>query len=119
MIISVNGFEEAKNYPVMYNNSELLMDNNRDVFYIKSVDAMGKYTINSYAFKQIENDQPAVVTQEQFNSLQSKLDTLIASLGGAHNNVEQYTKQPDAPATAATQYPDASAISTVPSNIQR
>ena len=30
MIISVNDFEEAKSYPVMYNNSEILMDNNED-----------------------------------------------------------------------------------------
>lgn len=123
MIISVNGFEEAKNYPVMYNNSELLMDNNRDVFYIKSVDAMGKYTINSYSFKQIENDQPAVVTQEQFNSLQTKLDTLIASLGGAQN-AQQYTEQPAATIptistnnVAATQHANASTISTIPQNI--
>lgn len=121
MIISVNGFEEAKNYPVLYNNSELLMDNNRDVFYIKSVDAMGKYTINSYAFKQIENDQPAVVTQEQFNSLQAKLDTLIASLGGSQN-VEQHIKQPAATPTTptvapATQYANAPTISTVPTNV--
>lgn len=123
MIISVNGFEEAKNYPVMYNNSELLMDNNRDVFYIKSVDAMGKYTINSYSFKQIENDQPAVVTQEQFNSLQTKLDTLIASLGGAQN-AQQYTEQPAATIptistnnAAATQHANAPTISTIPQNI--
>ena len=71
MIISVNGFEEAKNYPVMFNTSEILMDNNRDVFYLKSVDAMGKYTLKTYEFTQVENEQPAVVTQEQFNQLQS------------------------------------------------
>jgi hypothetical protein len=122
MIISVNGFEEAKNYPVLFNSSELLMDNNRDVFYIKSVDAMGKYTINSYSFKQIENDQPAVVTQEQFNSLQSKLDTLIASLGGTQY-VQQHSEQPataNAAAIASAAQPaDAAAISAIPTNIPR
>lgn len=121
MIISVNGFEEAKSYPVLYNNAELLMDNNRDVFYIKSVDTMGKYTIKSYAFKQIENDQPATVTQEQFNSLQAKLDTLIASLGG-NTNAEQYSKQSNNPTTnaavaPATQYANAPTISTIPTNV--
>lgn len=122
MIISVNGFEEAKNYPVLFNSSELLMDNNRDVFYIKSVDAMGKYTINSYSFKQIENDQPAVVTQEQFNSLQSKLDTLIASLGGTQY-VQQHSEQSataNAAAIASAAQPaDAAAISAIPTNIPR
>ena len=47
MILTVNSFEEAKNYPVMFNSSELLMDNTQDVFYVKSVDNIGKITIES------------------------------------------------------------------------
>lgn len=85
MIISVSSFEEAKNYPVMFNTSELLMDNTRDVFYVKSVDGMGKYTINTYSFQQIENEKPLTaenfVTREQFDSLNGKLDMLIQELG--------------------------------------
>ena len=89
MIISVNSFEEAKAYPVMYNNTELLMDNNKDVFYIKSVDGMGKYTISTYKFEQIENEKPLTsenfVTREQFADLNSKLDFLIRELGVKNN----------------------------------
>lgn len=89
MIISVNSFEEAKAYPVMYNNTELLMDNNKDVFYIKAVDGMGKYTINTYRFEQIENEKPLTsenfVTREQFSDLSSKLDFLIRELGVKQN----------------------------------
>ena len=89
MIISVNSFEEAKAYPVMYNNTELLMDNNKDVFYIKSVDGMGKYTISTYRFEQIENEKPLTsenfVTREQFADLNSKLDFLIRELGAKSN----------------------------------
>ena len=89
MIISVNGFEEAKAYPVMYNNTELLMDNNKDVFYIKSVDSMGKYTISTYRFEQVENEKPLTsenfVTREQFADLSSKLDFLIRELGVKNN----------------------------------
>lgn len=89
MIISVNGFEEAKNYPVLFNNSELLMDNTRDVFYVKSVDGMGKYTISTFSFQQIENEKPLTsenfVTREQFDSLSSKLDFLIKELGVGSN----------------------------------
>ena len=85
MIIPVSGFEEAKAYPVMYNSTELLMDNNKDVFYIKSVDSMGKYTISTYRFEQIENEKPLTsenfVTREQFADLNSKLDYLIRELG--------------------------------------
>lgn len=86
MIISVGSFEEAKAYPVMYNQSEILLDNNRDVFYVKSVDAMGKYTISTYKFEKIENERPLTAenfaTREQFNSLNDKLDMLIRELGG-------------------------------------
>ena len=89
MIISVNSFEEAKAYPVMFNNTELLMDNNKDVFYIKSVDGMGKYTISTYKFEQIENEKPLTsenfVTREQFADLNSKLDFLIRELGVKNN----------------------------------
>lgn len=89
MIISVNGFEEAKAYPVMYNNSEILMDNGRDVFYVKSVDGMGKYRISTYEFRQIENEKPLTsenfVTREQFDGLNNKLDLLIQELGVKKN----------------------------------
>ena len=89
MIISVNSFEEAKNYPVMFNNSEILMDNTRDVFYVKSVDAIGKYTISTYKFEKIENEKPLTaenfVTREQFSDLSSKLDYLIKELGVGSN----------------------------------
>lgn len=89
MIISVNSFEEAKSYPVLFNNSEILMDNNRDVFYVKAVDSMGKYTITTYEFHKIENEKPLTsadfVTREQFDSLNNKLDLLLKELGGANN----------------------------------
>lgn len=89
MILFVNSFEEAKNYPVMFNNSELLMDNNKDVFYVKAVDSLGKVTINTYKFEKIENEVPMnpanFVTVEQFNNLSSKIDTIIRELGGVSN----------------------------------
>lgn len=84
MIISVNGFEEAKAYPVLFGSTELLMDNTRDVFYVKAVDNMGKYSMSTYEFKQIENEKPLsaadVVTREQFDALSQKLDALLSSL---------------------------------------
>lgn len=86
MLISVNGFEEAKSYPVMFNTSEILLDNNRDVFYVKAVDGMGKYSISTYEFHQIENEKPLTtenfVSKQQFQSLESKLDKLLQELGG-------------------------------------
>ena len=90
MIISVNSFEEAKAYPVMFNNTELLMDNNKDVFYIKAVDSMGKYTISTYRFEQIENEKPLTadnfVTKQQFDNLSSKLDQMMAMMAATQLN---------------------------------
>ena len=106
MIISVNSFEEAKSYPVLFNSSEILLDNNRDVFYVKSVDSMGKYTITTYRFEQIENERPLspenFVTKQQFDDLNSKLDQMMAlmSMGqpsvnvqGGTDNGQQYPEQ--------------------------
>lgn len=86
MITTVNSFEEAKNFPVMFNNTELLMDNNRDVFYVKAVDSLGKVSMSTYRFEKIENEKPLspenFVTFEQFNALSNKLDMIINELGG-------------------------------------
>ena len=106
MIISVNSFEEAKSYPVLFNSSEILMDNNRDVFYVKSVDGMGKYTISTYRFEQIENERPLsaenFVTRQQFDDLSAKLDQMMnflvmgqpnANVQGGIDNGQQYSEQ--------------------------
>ena len=106
MIISVNNFEEAKSYPVLFNTSEILLDNNRDVFYVKTVDGMGKYTINTYKFEQIENERPLTadnfVTKQQFDDLSTKLDQMMAMMAstqlnamtqGGSNDGQQYSEQ--------------------------
>ena len=106
MIISVNSFEEAKSYPVLFNTSEILLDNNRDVFDVKTVDGMGKYTINTYKFEQIENERPLTadnfVTKQQFDDLSTKLDQMMAMMAstqlnamnqGGNNDGQQYTEQ--------------------------
>lgn len=84
MIIYVNGFEEAKAYPVMFNTSELFLDANQDKFYCKSVDKMGKTSMSTYEFRQVENEKPLTsadfVPREQFDALNSKLDNLTALL---------------------------------------
>lgn len=89
MILTVGSFDEARNFPVMINQSEILMDNTKDVFYVKSVDSRGKYTISTYAFKKVENEKPLTsenfVTREQFETLNGKIDALIRELGVKEN----------------------------------
>ena len=84
-MISVNSFEEARNYPIMFGTSEIMMDNNRNIFYLKSVDTTGRYTVSTYKFEQIENEKPLTsadfVTREQFEGLTHKLELLLTQLG--------------------------------------
>lgn len=84
MIIYVNSFEEAKAYPVMFNTSEIFLDANQDKFYCKAVDKMGKFTMSTYEFHQVENEKPLTsadfVPREQFDALTAKLDNLMALL---------------------------------------
>ena len=90
----------------MFNTSEILLDNNRDVFYVKTVDGMGKYTINTYKFEQIENERPLTadnfVTKQQFDDLNTNLDQMLSMMAstqintmnqGGNNDGQQYTEQ--------------------------
>lgn len=84
MITYVNNFEEAKAYPVLFNTAEILLDSNQDKFYLKAVDQMGKISMSTYEFHQVENEKPLTsadfVPREQFDALTSKLDNLVALL---------------------------------------
>lgn len=84
MIIYVNSFKEAQDYPVMFNTSEIFLDANQDRFYCKAVDGMGKVAMSTYEFHQVENEKPLTaadfVPREQFDALSNKLDSLMALL---------------------------------------
>ena len=77
MIIYVNSFEEAKSYTVLFNTSEILLDNNRAVFYVKTVDGQSQYTIHTQKFEHIEHertlDADYFETKQHFYDQSSKL----------------------------------------------
>lgn len=104
MILHVNSFEEAKNYPVMFNSSEIFLDENQDKFYCKSVDSMGKISMSTYEFHQVENEKPLTsadfVPKEQFDALSAKLDSLMMLLTSSQPPVQQVVAP--APPAAAT-----------------
>lgn len=106
MFICVNSFEEADKYPVLFGTTECFLDNNVDLFYLKSVDQMGKYTMSTYEFKQIENPRPInpqdlVTQQRQLNDLTAKMDILLNALGQIQRPEETSTvqSQPEASQT--------------------
>lgn len=108
MIIYVNGFDEAKNYPVMFNSSDVFFDNSRDRFYCKAVDQTGKPSVTTYEFHQVENEKPLTadnfVPREQFDALNAKLDNLMMLLSqSATPNPQTVADTPQTPATTRRQ----------------
>lgn len=54
MIISVNGINEVKEFPVSLCDSVLFMDYNANIFYVKTRTKENKIKIGTYSFRQEE-----------------------------------------------------------------
>lgn len=50
----VNGIEEARNCMIPYGSRAILMDKEKDRFYIKETDFSGVSTVSEYEFKKVE-----------------------------------------------------------------
>lgn len=58
--------DEAKAYPVLPNQTVMLMNKDNQIFYIKSADSLGKSKIESFRFEAITEDTaPASTTAQQ------------------------------------------------------
>ncbi len=55
----VNGIEEARNCMIPYGSRAILMDKEKDRFYIKETDLSGVSTVSEYEFKKVEAEAPA------------------------------------------------------------
>lgn len=62
----VNGIEEAKNCTIPLGSKALLMDKEKDRFYLKETDMTGVSTVSEFEFKKVE----AEALQGQVNQLQ-------------------------------------------------
>lgn len=84
----VNGLEGAKAYMVAPNSSILLMDNDKQSFYIKTANAQGQATMEAYEYKKAsekkakekELDLSGYVKQSDFDNLNKKFEELQKSL---------------------------------------
>lgn len=74
----IHGFEDAKNYPVVPNNTCILFDDEQSVFYKKSVDSMGvtDLRIFEYTEKQLETASPAISSKTEIDSLKAEIESL-------------------------------------------
>ena len=72
----VNGLESAKSYPLRPNESVILMDNDKSVFYHKQADASGFCTIKAYEFHELQERRPEDkdLTKKEFNEWLSQIN---------------------------------------------
>lgn len=77
----VNGFEGAKAFQMLPNQTMLLMDSDKPNFYIKTSNNLGQSTIEAYEFKKIETQEEVRTEYATKQDLQEIKD-LIASIKG-------------------------------------
>lgn len=82
----VNGIESAKAFTLGPNQSVILMDSNKPVFYQKQADASGFCTIKAYSFQEVKEDQPEdkYLTKAEFKEWLSKVQN--ARGGNCHES---------------------------------
>lgn len=75
----VNGIEGAKAYQVYPNQTMLLMDSEKPVFYFKSSNAIGQTSIKAFKFEEIDINatQPQYALKSDIEEIKSQLKELI------------------------------------------
>ena len=100
----VNGIEGAKSYPLVPNQTMLLMDADHSIAYRKASDSEGRCSINYYQLTEIDEATARKITQpvevqpqnnyaskEDIENLNKKLDELLKTL--PRNNTKKEMKE--------------------------
>lgn len=72
--------EEAARYILPPNSKVLLMSKDKPVFYVKTTDTLGQYTLDTYKFEKITPAQPSdpnVVTQADLAAFKEELLAIL------------------------------------------
>lgn len=99
-LISVNGIDSARAYPVMPNSRIALFDNNEDVVYIKSTDDQGFSNIRAFRLNEFSPDvqtaqqSNSFVTREEFNQLKQEIMNGKQLVQQPATTIEQSVQQP-------------------------
>lgn len=87
MTIYVNGEDDVNMYPVSAGTTVMLISFEQKRFWLKSRGTNGvPMPLRSFSFEELApsyNNQNGGVSREEFSALSSKLDKLIAELGGS------------------------------------
>ena len=80
----VSGIEGAKAYIVAPNQTVYLRDSDSDTIFIKTADAQGRYTLNTYTLVPVTdaNKAPVYASVESLKVLEDKINKLEALIGG-------------------------------------
>ena len=74
----VNGIEEAKNCTIPLGSKALLMDKEKDRFYLKETDTTGVSTVSEFEFKKVEAEAPQeYVTRQEFEQFSAQLSAQL------------------------------------------
>ncbi len=87
----VSGIEEAKNCTIPLGSKALLMDKEKDRFYLKETDVTGVSTVSEFEFKKVEAEaRQEYITRQEFEQLSAQLS---AQLKEQYESVIQRTGQ--------------------------
>lgn len=74
----VNGIEEAKNCTIPLGSKALLMDKEKDRFYLKETDMAGVSTVSEFEFKKVEAEATQeYVTRQEFEQFSAQLSAQL------------------------------------------
>lgn len=97
-IITVNGFQEAKDFKLNKGEQIALIDSNEDILYIKEADDCGKYSLRVYECKEITDDfnksisEPSGISREEFEKLSAdvaEVKKLLSKKGKNSNDASE------------------------------
>lgn len=83
-LLRVNGFNGAKAYQMQPNTTVALFDVEEDKFYVKTSDAGGFATIDTYSFHKEPNalEQDSNALKDELNELRAELKELKEAING-------------------------------------
>lgn len=82
----VSNRQEAENCAVPRGTKALLMDSNKDIFYLKETDMNGISTISEYSFKKVEpQTADNYITKDEFNKWKEQYESIISNIAANTN----------------------------------
>lgn len=99
-VITVSSYEDAKNFRLNKGDTYDLLDPNADILYLKERDAIGRETMRIYKLQDITSQfeqqcTPANISQQEYNSLVNKIDSLINRIERGEKNAVKKPEQPE------------------------